>query len=124
METLEGILMAVETGHLVLAAAPGNHICDSIEYLIRLLRPQKLEENIRRLASTLRGVVSQRIVSITDYKRQLVFEAIEMDERAKEQIKKGTYEDLKPNITMKDTIDVLVKNKQITSEDGRKLLEN
>ena len=47
-----------------------------------------------------------------------------MDERAKEQIKKGTYEDLKPNITMKDTIDVLVKNKQITSEDGRKLLEN
>ncbi len=61
-ETVVAALSAAQDGHLVLSTLPTTHATDSVDYLMEFFEPEE-HVNVRALlASTLKGIVSQRLV--------------------------------------------------------------
>ncbi len=68
LETIEIAMLAAETGHLVLSTL---HTTDAVETINRVVGafPKDQQQQIRvQLASTLKGVISQRLLPLADGK--------------------------------------------------------
>ncbi|MBM4252731.1 MAG: PilT/PilU family type 4a pilus ATPase [Deltaproteobacteria bacterium] len=94
--TIETALMAAETGHLVLSTL---HTTDAAETLTRMLSyfPPHQHEVLRQMmASTLKAVISQRLVTRIDGKaRVAAFEILVNNATVRDHIlKNGNFEDL------------------------------
>ena len=91
-ETVQTAMSAAETGHLVLSTI---HTLDAAETINRMLEffPPNHHQQVRAmLASTLRGVISQRLVPAADGGRVPVCEILRMTGRVQDKI-------IKPNET-------------------------
>jgi twitching motility protein PilT len=91
-ETVQTAMSAAETGHLVLSTI---HTLDAAETINRMLEffPPNHHQQVRAmLASTLRGVISQRLVPAADGGRVPVCEVLRMTGRVHDKI-------IKPNET-------------------------
>ncbi len=91
-ETVQTAMSAAETGHLVLSTI---HTLDAAETINRMLEffPANHHQQVRAmLASTLRGVISQRLVPAADGGRVPVCEILRMTGRVHDKI-------IKPNET-------------------------
>jgi twitching motility protein PilT len=85
-ETVQTALSAAETGHLVLSTV---HTLDAAESISRMLEffPANHHQQVRAmLASTLRGVISQRLVPATDGGRVAVCEVLRMTGRVHDKV--------------------------------------
>ena len=85
-ETVQTAMSAAETGHLVLSTI---HTLDAAETINRMLEffPPNHHQQVRSmLASTLRGVISQRLVPATDGGRVAVCEVLRMTGRVHDKV--------------------------------------
>lgn len=72
METIETALTAAETGHLVLATLHTPSAGGTVERIIGSFDGQRQPQAVLQLASTLQGVITQRLVPSVDKDRLLL----------------------------------------------------
>jgi twitching motility protein PilT len=68
LETLEAVLAASATGHLVLATLPTASAAETISWLVEFYPPHQHKQARHLLASALRAVISQRLLERADGK--------------------------------------------------------
>jgi twitching motility protein PilT len=94
-ETVQTALSAAETGHLVFSTL---HTADAAETVNRILEFYDAGEQMQArsmLAGTLKGVISQRLVTTADGKgRTAILEVLRMTGRVHDTIKEGSVSDL------------------------------
>jgi twitching motility protein PilT len=94
-ETVQTALSAAETGHLVFSTL---HTADAAETVNRILEFYDATEQMQArsmLAGTLKGVISQRLVTTADGKgRTAILEVLRMTGRVHDTIKEGSVSDL------------------------------
>jgi twitching motility protein PilT len=89
-ETVQTAMSAAETGHLVLSTIHTLDAAESINRMLEFFPPNHHQQVRSMLATTLRGVISQRLVRATNGGRVPVCEILRMTGRARDKI-------LKPN---------------------------
>jgi twitching motility protein PilT len=94
-ETVQTAMSAAETGHLVLSTIHTLDASESINRMLEFFPPNHHQQVRSMLASTLRGIISQRLVPAIDGGRVAVCEILRMTGRARDKI-------LKPG----DTVDL------------------
>lgn len=75
-ESIEATLTASETGHLVLGTLHTNSASESITRLTDIFPAQEQNEIRVKLASTLKGIISQKLVNSINGKRVGVYEIL------------------------------------------------
>ena len=68
LETIEAVLAAASTGHLVLATLPTQNAAETINRVIDFYPPHQQKQARHLLASSLRAVISQRLLERADGK--------------------------------------------------------
>jgi twitching motility protein PilT len=91
-ETVEIGLSAAETGHLVLSTLHTIDAGQTINRILGLFQDEEMEQVRRRLADTLRWVVSQRLVPRVGGGRRALLEIMGSNARVKESILLGESE--------------------------------
>jgi len=66
--TLEAILSAAATGHLVIASLPTANAAETISWIVEFYAPHQHKQARHLVASALRGVISQRLLERADGK--------------------------------------------------------
>ncbi len=87
-ETVQTAMSAAETGHLVLSTIHTLDASESINRMLEFFPPNHHQQVRSMLASTLRGVISQRLVPAIDGGRVAVCEILRMTGRARDKILK------------------------------------
>jgi twitching motility protein PilT len=85
-ETAETAMSAAETGHLVLSTIHTLDAAESINRMLQFFPPAQHQQVRAMLATTLRGVISQRLVPATDGGRVAVCEVLRMTGRVRDKI--------------------------------------
>ena len=94
-ETVQTAMSAAETGHLVLSTIHTLDASESINRMLEFFPPNHHQQVRSMLASTLRGIISQRLVPAIDGGRVAVCEILRMTGRARDKIiKPGDTVDL------------------------------
>ncbi len=128
-ETISTVITAAETGHLVFSTLHTNNARQTITRIIDTF-PENAREQIRQqLASTLVGVISQKLIPRTDVEGMIA--AIEImfnSPRIKEMIEEGKIDDIYEQIeesvayfkmqTMNQSLMALYANNIIDEETG------
>lgn len=89
LETIQTVLQAAETGHLVLSTL---HTIDATETINRIINvfPAQQQQQIRvQLSMVLQGVVSQQLIPTKDDKMMPVFEIMKVNNAIKTQIREN-----------------------------------
>ena len=86
-ETVTTALSAAETGHLVLSTVHTLDAAESINRMLEYFPPNHHQQVRAMLASTLRGVISQRLVPASDGGRVAVCEILRMTGRVHDKIR-------------------------------------
>jgi len=68
LETIEAVLAAASTGHLVLAIMPTQNAAETVNRIIDFYPPYQQKQARHLLASSLRAVISQRLLERADGK--------------------------------------------------------
>jgi twitching motility protein PilT len=87
-ETVQTAMSAAETGHLVLSTIHTLDAAESINRMLEFFSPNHHQQVRAMLAGTLRGVISQRLVSSADGGRVPVCEVLRMTGRVHDKITK------------------------------------
>jgi twitching motility protein PilT len=87
-ETVQTAMSAAETGHLVLSTIHTLDASESINRMLEFFPPNHHQQVRSMLASTLRGVISQRLVPAVDGGRVAVCEILRITGRARDKILK------------------------------------
>jgi twitching motility protein PilT len=87
-ETVQTAMSAAETGHLVLSTIHTLDAAESINRMLEFFPPNHHQQVRSMLATTLRGVISQRLVRATNGGRVPVCEILRMTGRARDKILK------------------------------------
>jgi twitching motility protein PilT len=87
-ETVQTAMSAAETGHLVLSTIHTLDASESINRMLEFFTPNHHQQVRAMLASTLRGVISQRLVPAADGGRVPVCEVLRMTGRVRDKILK------------------------------------
>jgi twitching motility protein PilT len=85
-ETVQTAMSAAETGHLVLSTIHTLDAAESINRMLEFFPPHHHTQVRSMLATTLRGVISQRLVRANDGGRVPVCEILRMTGRARDKI--------------------------------------
>lgn len=126
-ETVSAALELAETWHLVISTL---HTSSAVQTIQRLLSfyPNDMQNNImNKLADSLQGVLSQRLVQRADWAWRIwIYELLMVNTWIKNQIRTGTFNQIQSSIetwskywmiTMKDYADRLAKSWLIKEED-------
>ena len=93
-ETIEIVLEAAETGHLVLSSLNTMDAAKTIERIVTSFSPAEQKSVRERLAKSFRYIVCQRLMSKTDRSgRVAAFEILKTNARTRECIEKGERDD-------------------------------
>ena len=127
LETIQTVLQAAETGHLVLSTL---HTIDASETINRIINvfPSEQQQQIRiQLSMVLQGVISQRLIPTLDNNMRVAFEIMVVNNAIRTQIRENKIHQI-PNsiasgknmgmITMDDSILELYKNGIISKENA------
>lgn len=95
LETLNMVLTATETGHLVVAAIhTGGAVC-TIEHIINLFPSHQQEQARIRLSNSLSAVTSQQLIPVADGGgRRAVFEVLQVNGTVRRLIREGNFKQL------------------------------
>ncbi len=127
LETIQTVLQAAETGHLVLSTL---HTIDASETINRIINvfPSEQQQQIRiQLSMVLQGVISQQLIPTLDNNMRVAFEIMVVNNAIRTQIRENKIHQI-PNsiasgknmgmITMDDSILELYKNGIISKENA------
>lgn len=127
LETIQTVLQAAETGHLVLSTL---HTIDATETINRIINvfPAEQQQQIRiQLSMVLQGVISQQLIPTVDKKMRAAFEIMVVNNAIRTQIRENKTHQI-PNsiasgknvgmISMDDSILELYKNGIISKENA------
>lgn len=127
LETIQTVLQAAETGHLVLSTL---HTIDATETINRIINvfPAEQQQQIRiQLSMVLQGVISQQLIPTVDKKMRAAFEIMVVNNAIRTQIRENKTHQI-PNsiasgknvgmISMDDSILALYKNGIISKENA------
>ena len=127
LETIQTVLQAAETGHLVLSTL---HTIDATETINRIINvfPAEQQQQIRiQLSMVLHGVISQQLIPTIDKKMRAAFEIMVINNAIRTQIRENKTHQI-PNsiasgknvgmISMDDSILDLYKNGIISKENA------
>ncbi|MCI5773387.1 MAG: PilT/PilU family type 4a pilus ATPase [Erysipelotrichaceae bacterium] len=127
LETIQTVLQAAETGHLVLSTL---HTIDATETINRIINvfPAEQQQQIRiQLSMVLQGVVSQQLIPTLDNKMHPAFEIMIINNAIRTQIRESKTHQI-PNsiasgknvgmISMDDSLLELYKNGIISKENA------
>lgn len=127
LETIQTVLQAAETGHLVLSTL---HTIDATETINRIINvfPAEQQQQIRiQLSMVLQGVISQQLIPTIDKKMRAAFEIMVVNNAIRTQIRENKTHQI-PNsiasgknvgmISMDDSILELYKNGIISKENA------
>ena len=93
-ETIEIVLEAAETGHLVLSSLNTMDAAKTIERIVTSFSPAEQKSVRERLAKSFRYIVCQRLMSKTDRSgRVAAFEILKTNARTRECLEKGERDD-------------------------------
>jgi twitching motility protein PilT len=71
VETMSIAMQAAETGHLVFSTVHTNSASETIERIVNMYPPHEKPQICLRLANTLKGILSQKLLPMTDGKRRV-----------------------------------------------------
>ncbi len=71
VETMAVGMTAAETGHLVFSTLHTNSAAETVERILNMFPPHEKEQICMRLSTTLRGVISQKLIPTLDGKRRV-----------------------------------------------------
>ncbi len=92
-ETMEIVLEAAETGHLVLSSLNTIDTSKTVERIVSAFAPAEQQQIRERLAKSFRYIVCQRLIPKTDRSgRVAAFEILKSNSRTRECIEKGERE--------------------------------
>jgi len=93
-ETIEIVLEAAETGHLVFSSLNTVDASKSVERVVSSFSPSEQQLVRERLAKSFRYIVCQRLISKADRNGRVpVFEVLKANARTRECVEKGERED-------------------------------
>jgi len=128
-ESADAALVAAETGHLVLATMHTPTAVRTIDRFMDLFPAQRQELARSSLSMALNGIVAQRLLpSASNTKRVLACEVLIATSGVRNLIRKGEHQQIGSAIetgarfgmcTMKKSIEDLVRNGMVTSEQAR-----
>lgn len=133
-ETITSALKASETGHLVFATLHTNDAIQTVNRIVNMFDPQDRHYIRSQLASTLRGTISQKLVSLKDGEGRhpaceiLVSTPTVKDFIAKDQleqiyelVKKGSFNEM---LTMNMSLFRLIQRGIVTKEEALEHSDN
>lgn len=94
-ESIEGALLASETGHLVLTTVHSNSTAEAIDRIVNIF-PYDKQQRIRvTVAQTLKGIIAQKLIKNKEGKRELVSEILLINPALKNLIVTGKTSQIK-----------------------------
>lgn len=95
-ETVELLLQASDTGHIVFATLHTDQASDTLERLIGMLEVEKVENSLKLLAKNLIGILGTRLFDI-DGKKVMIYEylAVEKDKAVQSLIVRKEFVNIK-----------------------------
>jgi twitching motility protein PilT len=94
-ESIEGALLASETGHLVLTTIHSNSTAEAIDRIVNSF-PYEKQQRIRvTLAETLKGIIAQKLIKNRKGKRELITEILLTNSALKNLIVTGKTSQIK-----------------------------
>lgn len=113
-ETLETVLRAAETGHLVLAVLPTANAAETISRIVSMFPTEQRAMVLHLVATVLRGVISQKLLPSTDGERLvLAAEVLMVNETVSHAIRVGKIDQfnyLMRNAPGSQTLDISLRN--------------
>ena len=92
-ETMEIVLEAAETGHLVLSSLNTMDAAKTVERIVTTFSPAEQQSVRERLAKSFRYIICQRLIPKSDRKgRVAAFEIVKANSRTRECVEKGERE--------------------------------
>ena len=88
-ETIEMVLEAAETGHLVFSSLNTMDAAKTVERIVSSFAPEEQQKIRERLAKTFRYIICQRLLPKADRSRMAVIEILKANARTRECIEKG-----------------------------------
>src|SRR5437764_4995022 len=93
-ETVETVLTAAETGHLVFSTLHTNNAAQTIDRIIDSFPPEQHKQIRAELALVLRGIISLKLVKTTDSKQTAAVEVLKNSPQIAKMIEEGVTKEI------------------------------
>src|SRR5881398_2418114 len=94
VETVQTVLTAAETGHLVFSTLHTNNAAQTIDRIIDTFPPEQHKQIRAQLALVLRGIISLKLVKTTDSKQTAAVEILKNTPQIAKMIEEGNTKDI------------------------------
>ncbi|MFZ2493102.1 MAG: PilT/PilU family type 4a pilus ATPase [Thermoanaerobaculia bacterium] len=131
VETMQTVLTAAETGHLVLSTLHTNSSSQTIDRIIDAFPPSQHKQIRSQLALVLRGIVSLKLVKTKDGRMTAAVEVLRNSPRIAKLIEEGNTKDIHEEIegsiglykmqSMNQSLIALLVHQKITYQDAMEL---
>ena len=131
METMQTVLTAAETGHLVFSTLHTNNAAQTLDRIIDAFPPDQHKQIRSQLSLVLRGVISLKLVKTLSGKMTAAVEILKNSPRAAKLIEEGHTKDLLEEIessvglyrmqSMNQSLIALLAHQKITYQDAMEL---
>jgi twitching motility protein PilT len=98
METIQTVLTAAETGHLVFSTLHTNNAAQTLDRIIDAFPPEQHKQIRAQLSLVLRGIISLKLVKTTEGKMTAVVEVLKNSPRIAKLIEEGHTKDIHEEI--------------------------
>ena len=131
METIQTVLTAAETGHLVFSTLHTNNASQTLDRIIDAFPPEQHKQIRAQLSLVLRGIISLKLVKTLEGKMTAVVEILKNSPRVAKLIEDGATKDLHEEIegsvglyrmqTMNQSLIALLVHQKISYQDAMEL---
>src|SRR5687768_7808439 len=131
VETMQTVLTAAETGHLVLSTLHTNNAAQTLDRIIDAFPPEQHKQIRSQLALVLRGIVSLKLIKTKDGSMTAAVEILKNSPRIAKLIEEGATKDILEELessvglyrmqTMNQSLIALLVHQKITYQDAMEL---
>ena len=131
VETIQTVLTAAETGHLVFSTLHTNNAAQTIDRIIDAFPPEQHKQIRSQLALVLRGIISLKLIKTKDGKMTAAVEVLKNSPRVAKLVEEGTTKDILEEIensvglyrmqSMNQSLIALLVHQKITYQDAMAL---
>jgi twitching motility protein PilT len=131
VETMQTVLTAAETGHLVLSTLHTNNAAQTLDRLIDAFPPSQHKQIRAQLSLVLRGIISLKLIKAVDGTMTAAVEVLKNSPRIAKLIEEGTTKDILEEMessvglyrmqSMNQSLIALLVHQKITYEDAMAL---
>ena len=131
IETMQTVLTAAETGHLVFSTLHTNNAAQTIDRIVDAFPPDQHKQIRSQLALVLRGIISLKLIKTREGKMTAAVEVLKNSPRVAKLIEEGLTKDMMEEIegsvglyrmqTMNQSLIALLVHQKITYQDAMEL---